>query len=176
MVTDADIREWAAFAGKISRRYYFAGADRDDVYQEALVGLLKGLRTYRPELGVPKRKFLGMAIEYHLISMVKRAQAVKHRPLTDAYRIGGSGDVVATVTEMAPCPRGSVAEIAERREALRVLIDALSELTEFERAAYDGYLAGESYGEMADRLARSEKSIDNSLTRTRRKLRERLAA
>ena len=64
-----------------------------------------------------------------------------------------------------------------RRADLQGFLDTVNDdLTASERAALLGYLSGETYLESANRLARSAKSIDNALTRTRRKVTERLAA
>ena len=176
-VSDDEVRQWYGLAVAISRDYFLQGADHDDVVQEALIGLVKGLQDYRPEFGTTKRTFLGLTIHRQVITAVKAAQRGKHQPLTFAGRIGvGEDGREAPLVELAPDPRGSVEDIIEHREDLRRLAAAVADLTDYERDALLGHMAGETYTCMAERLARSPKSIDNGIQRTRRKLTERLAA
>lgn len=160
----------------LARNFYLQGAEPEDVRQEGMLGLVKGLRDYDPTKG-SLRSFLSLTIQRQLITAFKRAARGKHASLTFSARqaVGESGDLIP-ILDTVPDPRGTVEDAAERRENLRRMTDVLGELSSYERKALEGYVAGETYLEIGTRLARSTKSVDNALSRTRRKIEERLAA
>jgi RNA polymerase sporulation-specific sigma factor len=41
----------------IARRFFLPGGDVDDLLQEATIGLIKAIRDFQPDLGLPFRPF-----------------------------------------------------------------------------------------------------------------------
>lgn len=155
---DAAVREWAPVAEAVARGFFFPGADREDVDQEALIGLWKGLRDFNGT-GV-KGAFLGMAVRRHLIEKTRQARREKHRPLTEAVRhaTNEDGDTVPAV-DLLPAQR-SLEGFAPN------LLSMIDHLPLFERRACIGVAIGMEYRELG-----APKAIDNALQRARRKLR-----
>lgn len=128
-------------ARKIASDYHLPGADRDDVQQEALIGLWEAARAHDPSKGAFPA-FAATVIRRRLASCLKSAHAQKHQPLTRSAR---------TV------PPVSVDD-QETRDRIRAIVAAVPTLTTAERKA------------VADHLNHGRASDDNALYRARVKL------
>ena len=153
--------------------YFLVGGDRDDVLQEAMIGLYKAIRDFDPDHGASFRSFAELCITRQVLTAIKSATRLKHTPLnhsvsfdrpTDDYRYSLSDTVPS---EHAPDPLQllvSDAGVRELRETFRTV------LSELETRVLALYVDGRSYQEIAEELGRQVKSIDNALQRIKRKL------
>lgn len=164
------VAEWLPLAYVISRGYFIPGGDRDDVRQEALIGLWVACRDWDPARGSFK-PFAVMVIRRRLATAVKVATAGKHRCLTDAARTAVvDADVADAVDEIAA--GHTTEDIVEARARLAATVAVVRDrLTEPERRAVVGLLDGRAYVEIGPK-----KRVDNALWRARRKLRIEVAA
>ena len=129
-------------AYKIASRYWIPGGDREDVRQEARIGLWIATQGYDPAKG-SFRAFAKVVVERRLQTCVKVANRHYERPV-----------------ELLP----EMAVTEDRPSELPGLFRALGTLSERERQAVTDHLNGVA--------ARSSRSHDNALTRARKKLRE----
>jgi RNA polymerase sporulation-specific sigma factor len=157
------VARWRPFAFWIARDYFLPGGSTDDVRQEALIGLLTGLRSFDPERGA-LQSFLHLAISRWLQQEVKTANRLKHRPLNDAVGTVALEDGEVEMFDMAPSLVASVEEQFEQREWVRAIVAAARTLTEVER---DGLALVVNGGE----YAHLPKRVDNAIARARQKLR-----
>lgn len=159
MNEDAAVRAWTPLAYRIAARFYLPGSDRDDVQQEALIGLWKALRDFNGS-GV-KAAFLAMAVNRHLATKVKQAGRDKHRPLNEAIRVALDEDgETVPIVDLLEGQRSEGGSAANQLVAMRLL------LTPLERRAVVGVACGMAYAELGE-----FRSVDNALQRARRKLR-----
>jgi RNA polymerase sporulation-specific sigma factor len=159
-----------------ARAYFFHGADTDDVLQEGMIGLFRAIRTFDPVRCSSFRAFADMCIQRQLITAMKGAGRQKHGPLNTyvsfSRPLGGDDDGDRSVADVLPA--GEMADPAEqvvsseRIRALQTYLD--DELSDLEVEVLRMHVDGKSYAEMADRLDRQTKSIDNALQRIKRKL------
>ena len=137
----------------------------DDLFQEGLVGLLKAVRTYD---GVSSAfsTYASSCIGNSVISAVRRyrRQSAVSIPLeeTDQDLVAGAASSPET-------------ELIDRESSALLYARVLSGLSAFERTVFELYLADHSYGEIASRVGKPEKSVANAISRARRKLRAMLA-
>jgi RNA polymerase sporulation-specific sigma factor len=152
------------------RPYFLAGGDSEDLLQEGMIGLLSAIREYDPDGGSSFRSFAELCIRRRVISAARSASRRKHAPLNDGLSLEQlqSGDSQLSFEHvLAP----SAEELVLDRTWTDDFIAANSRfLSEFEADILMDYLSGASYGEMAQRAGRSEKSIDNAIQRIRKKL------
>ena len=152
------------------RPYFLAGGDSEDLLQEGMIGLLSAIREYDPDGGSSFRFFAELCIRRRVISAARSASRQKHAPLNDGLSLeqlqsGESQQVFENV--LVP----SAEELVLDRTSTDDFIAANSRfLSEFEADILMDYLGGSSYAEMAQRVGRSEKSIDNAIQRIRKKL------
>lgn len=156
---------------RCARPYFLAGADNDDLIQEGMLGLLKAVREFDPGKGVPFAQFARVCVSRTIISAVRSSLASRHSVLNDAIPLekplfediaqtsGGEAGIAAD-------PEALVIGM-EAREELLVQLDRL--LSDFEGKVLSLFLDGYSYEEMAAKLGRPVKSVDNAVQRIRRK-------
>ena len=173
------LERYRRFAHAKASGYLLAGADRQDVEQECMIGLYKAVRDFSPEREASFVSFAELCITRQVITAVKNATRHKHQPLNRYVSISGSpgGDdgersVDALLGDhSAPDPADEVVSNARIDSVRRVAAEVLTDL---EVDVLRLYLAGRSYDEIADDLGRELKSIDNALQRIKRKLERRL--
>ena len=165
---DQLVRQWTGFAYTIAGDYFLPGSDIDDLHQEALIGLLKGLRSYEPSRG-PFKPFLSLVIRRHLITAVKFARRFKHLPLTEAARHGVSdeGETLDMVDLLAD-PDADPHEQLVLRSRLVAITDGMAKLSALERRWLLASIHEDGWSH-AD--GRANKAADNAVQRARRKLR-----
>ena len=175
-VLDLLINRYRRFARAKARGYFLIGGDSDDVEQEALIGLYKAVRDYRPDHQASFRAFAELCIKRQIITAIKTATRQKHQPLNQYQSISGTrpGDeageaaideILVSHTDADPCDT-VVAD--ERMERMQESMDRL--LSSLEVEVLRLYVEGKSYQEISDQLGRHTKSIDNALQRIKRKL------
>ncbi len=175
---DGLLRQFRGVALTRSRAYFVAGADREDVFQEAMVGLYKAVRDFRLERGVPFRAFARLCIDRQVLTAVRSSSRLKHRhlnravslfSLTRARQDGGVGDDDPPLPSSGDFDPLENVLATERYEELRDAIPGL--LSARETEVLKLVMAGHGYLAIAGMLACAPKSVDNTLQRIRRKVR-----
>ncbi len=176
------ITRYRRFARAKARSYFLVGADSDDVEQEALIGLYKAARDFRPEHQSSFRAFAELCITRQIITAIKTATRQKHQALNQYVSIsGGRGNDDSgerSVDELIHVHRhgSDPADRIVADERFGVMRDRLAEvLSGLEVDVLGLYVEGKSYQEIGDHLGRHVKSIDNALQRIKRKLELHLA-
>lgn len=159
-----------------SRCYFLVGADADDIEQEALIGLYKAARDYRPDRQASFRAFAEICITRQVITAVKTATRRKHQPLNQYVSISGvgSGDEASdrSLEDLLDDHRmADPADTVVLNERLECMRQSMAEmLSRLEVEVLRLYVEGQSYQEISLQLGRRVKSIDNALQRVKRKL------
>lgn len=172
------IARYKGFVWGKARTYFLAGADRDDIIQEGMIGLFKAIRDYRPDRQASFRSFAELCITRQLISAIKTATRQKHAPLNSYVSLSrpAAGDdqgdrVLADIlTAKEICDPAEI--VISEWEARNIREGFTSALSTFETAVLRLYMDGKSYKEIADTLQRHVKSVDNALQRVKRKIEE----
>lgn len=144
---------------KASKLNKNADVDSDDLYQEGVLGLLEAVRRYNSDKG----RFQPFA-EVCIINRMKNALLKSARGLTiaDDYDLELLSDSAATTEENLILSEQS-AEFSEK-------LSKLLSRREFE--VLNLYLEGFSYRQIAEKLSVPVKSVDNSLSRAKQKLKK----
>ena len=151
-----------------ARPLFLAGGDSEDLIQEGFLGLLTAIRSFDPGRDAAFRTFAEICIRSRLHTAVRAAQGGKHAPLNHSvsYEPPLFDGTNAYLFSSAESPEDVVIgreELKERLEALK------GRLSKFEAQILPPYLSGLSCGEIAQRVGRSQKSVDNAVQRIRRK-------
>ncbi len=155
-----------------ARPLFLAGGDSEDLIQEGTFGLLSAIRQYDPAGGTSFKTFAEHCIRMRLISAIKSASRLKHFPLNDGISLEQlSEEPGAHISAFPEFFRRTPEELVLARESKEELYSAFLQcLSKLEVKVLDLYLEGLSYREIADRLGKSAKSIDNAVQRIRHKL------
>ena len=152
--------------------YFIVGADRDDLLQEGMIGLYKAVRDYSADCGASFRTFAEMCIHRQIVTAIKTATRKKHTPLNTYISLYKASDdpersLIDTLQLAAEDPADTFLG-KERAESMgRLLRDTLSD---FEKRVLSLYIDGCSYVQIAERLGRGAKSVDNALQRIKKKM------
>ncbi|TLM80218.1 MAG: RNA polymerase sporulation sigma factor SigH [Actinobacteria bacterium] len=159
-----------------ARSYFLAGADREDVVQEGMIGLYKAIRDYDPSRQSSFRSFAELCVTRQLITAIKTATRHKHAPLNSYVSLSKPASVeeegerllsdILAAKEVCD-PAELVISAWETASISAGFTDALSAL---ETDVLRLYVDGRSYNEIAESLDRHVKSIDNALQRIKRKM------
>ena len=155
-----------------ARPLFLMGGDSEDLIQEGMMGLLSAIRNYNAAEGTTFRTYAEHCIRMRLLSAIKSASRLKHIPLNDGISLEQLSD--DSGADLSAFPVGFLRnpeELVLARESKEELDAAFSRcLSRFEIKVLDLYLEGLSYREIAQRLSRDAKSVDNAVQRIRRKL------
>ena len=155
-----------------ARPLFLAGGDSEDLIQEGTFGLLSAIRNYDPVDGASFKTYAEHCIRMRLLSAIKSASRQKHFPLNDGISLEQlSEESSADLSALSENFRCNPEELVLARESKEELYAAFSRcLSRFEIKVLDLYLEGLSYREIAERLCKSAKSVDNAVQRIRHKL------
>lgn len=169
------VDKYKNFVRAKARSYFLIGADREDIFQEGMIGLFKAIRDYKPDKLTSFRAFAELCITRQIITAIKTATRQKHIPLNSYVSLNKPiydeesdrtlMDILSTTKITNP------EEIIISREEFLFIEKKMGEiLSSLEWKVLMAYLEGKSYQEIAIELKRHVKSIDNALQRVKRKL------
>lgn len=166
-------RQGDAFA-ELSARYLglirgkaklFEGAaapEKEDLWQEGLLGLYAAAISFRPEGGAAFSTYAGVCVFNRMASAVRRHVSSGNRPLNESVPLEDAGDAAV---EAGP------EDLLELREDFRVLQKRMgAALSPLERRVLALYLNGYRRAEAADLAGIPVRAYDNALHRVRSKL------
>lgn len=169
------INKYEQFVKTKAKSYFLIGADKEDIYQEGMIGLYKAIRDFNPDKLTSFRGFAELCITRQIITAIKTATRQKHIPLNTYVSLNKPMyeeesdrtllDVLVGLTITDP------EEVIISKEEVEHIENEIGKvLSELELEVLMSYLDGKSYQEIACDLDRQAKSIDNALQRVKRKL------
>ncbi|BCZ44083.1 RNA polymerase factor sigma-70 [Clostridium gelidum] len=169
------ISKYENFVKAKAKSYFLIGADKEDIYQEGMIGLYKAIRDFNPEKSTSFKAFAEICIIRQIITAIKTATRQKHIPLNTYISLNKPIyeeesertllDVLAGIKITDP------EELMISKEQIEYIEEKISKvLSGLELEVLTSYLDGKSYQEIACDLEKHSKSIDNALQRVKRKL------
>lgn len=161
---------------KKAKAMFIAGGDSDDLIQEGMIGLYKAIRSYSEEKEASFMTFASMCINRQMCSAVSAANRKKHNPLNSYVSFyapvtgeEGSETVISDIliSEKEQNPEDIIIQ-QERADSIENKIYA--QLSDFELQVIKCYMKGDGYVEIASKLGKTPKSIDNALQRIKTKV------
>lgn len=176
------LNRYRHYARAKARTYFLAGADREDIVQEGMIGLFKAVRDFDIEKNTAFRAFAELCITRQIITAIKTATRQKHIPLNSYVSLNKAASPSSEESENRALEEALVADTIEDPAELVVSSEEIANikasmgrlLSELETEVLQLYIDGKSYQEIADILGRHVKSIDNALQRIKRKLEQHL--
>ncbi|MFN2525406.1 MAG: RNA polymerase sporulation sigma factor SigH [Actinomycetota bacterium] len=173
---EALLARYRHYARAKARAYFLAGADKDDIIQEGMIGLFKAVRDFDPGHRIAFRAFAELCITRQIITAIKTATRQKHIPLNSYVSLNKpltqeSGDDRTMMESLGGTEVLDPAELVVSAEEIAAIREVLARvLSALETDVLHLYMEGKSYQEIAEALGRHVKSIDNALQRIKRKL------
>lgn len=169
------INKYQNFVKAKAKSYFLIGADKEDIYQEGMIGLYKAIRDFKADKLSSFKAFAELCVTRQIITAIKTATRQKHIPLNTYVSL--NKPVYDEESDRTLLDILSVAKVSDpeelliSEEELKYIEKEIGEvLSELEMEVLASYLDGKSYQEIACDLNRHAKSIDNALQRVKRKL------
>lgn len=158
-----------------SRAYFLIGADSEDIIQEGMIGLYKGVRDFNRDKNASFAGFAELCVNRQMITAIKAATRHKHQPLNSYISLNKpvfDDDSEQTYIDLLKEGESLNPEELfigqENKDFIETQV--LKNLSGFETKVLALYLQGRSYFEIAKSLKKTEKSIDNALQRVKKKV------
>ncbi|MGL4991675.1 MAG: RNA polymerase sporulation sigma factor SigH [Sarcina sp.] len=169
------INKYEQFVRAKSKSYFLIGADKEDIYQEGMIGLYKAIRDFKDDKESSFKAFAELCITRQIITAIKTATRQKHIPLNTYVSLNKpiyEEDSERTLLDVIDGFKITDPEalIIGKEEVANIELQIRSVLSSLEMEVLNSYLDGKSYQEIAVDLNREAKSIDNALQRVKRKL------
>ena len=172
------LAKFKPLACKIARKYFLAGQDEEDLYQEAMIGLFKAEQSFNEAAGQDFKSFATLCINRQIQTAVKNSNRKKNKILNESISLNNQGgiDVYESddeeqlyfiIPSSSPLPDDELI-YKEKVNEIKNAID--QKLSTYERKVLSLYLKGLSYKEMGQILEKETKSIENCLSRIKSKL------
>ena len=155
-------------------KFFMAGAEKDDMVQEGMIGLYKAVKSYVPQKQNSFKTFANMCIERQLITAVKNSNRQKHIPLNSSVSLNASAyddnEDVDRIDILNIKTLNDPSDIIANQEYFKDIKEKIKEnLSEFELMVLNEYEKGKSYAAIAEKLNAKTKSVDTAIQRIRKK-------
>ena len=179
LALDFLLDKYKYLASKISRSYFLIGAENEDLLQEAMIGLYSACRKYNESMGTTFKTFATLCINRAIQSAVKIANRQKNKIFNESYSLSSQGtiqkdeqsldedELVLYIPSNEPQPE----DVLMSSETIEEIFKEIDEkLSKKEKKVLMLYLNGLSYLEISNILKENTKSVDNAISRTKKKL------
>lgn len=141
--------------------------EREDLFQEGMLGLYKSALAYNPNMEASFSTFARVCIRHSIISALRIYYGKKNYPIRSSLSL--DGDDNGDIQGLGPIsdPESALIEQENYRSLLKMIDVSLSAL---ERKVIYLFIQGMSYSEISERLQISTKSVGNAIQRIRGKL------
>lgn len=163
---------------KIVSSFYLIGAEKDDLLQEALLGLYKAIKEYNPDKNCSFKSYASVCIKRHIITVIRSSTRQKHNPLNNyiSFNMLTYEDkevyLLEKITNDTIEDPENIVVLKERESIITYTVNKY--LSEFEKKVLSCYFSGLTYTESSDLLNTDVKSIDNALQRIKKKIKNEL--
>ena len=159
---------------RIAGSLYLPGGEREDLAQEARLGIFAAIRGWDSSRSVPFRCFAWLCALREANTAVSAARAAKHQPLNHARSLhrplGEEGASLEDTLVASGRPDDDPVAKTLGRERLRDILDCTGALTELERGALAMSANDRKHRDSARELGVGVRAVNNALQRARRKL------
>ncbi len=175
-VMDYILAKYKPLVRKKANAMFLIGGETDDLMQEGMIGLFKAIRDYDLEQETSFFTFAQLCISRQLYSAIEASNRKKHVPLNTYISFDAESE-----EDGKPLAEVLTADSMENPEQLviaqennRSFFARISGcLSLMEQEVLQEYLAGNNYHQIAQKMGKSTKAIDNALSRIKAKIKER---
>lgn len=158
---------------KMVSSFFILGGEIDDLFQEAMIGLIKAVNSFNCEINGNFKYFAGLCIRRQIITAIRNSKGYNKNLLNNCISLHEITDYESEMTIL-----DKIAAIDEDPEIVFITKEENKEnsymissmLSNFEKSVLAEYGKGKSYEEISITLNKDVKSIDNALQRIKRKV------
>jgi RNA polymerase sporulation-specific sigma factor len=157
---------------KKTNALYLIGGETEDLIQEGMIGLFKAVRDFREDKDSSFSHFAKLCIDRQLYSALSASNRKKHQPLNTYVSLSaGEPENGVPFENLLAGSEDDPEEVVIRQELWSEFQKKLwGNLSKMEQSVLRLYLDGNSYIQIAERMDKTPKSVDNALSRIRQKI------
>ncbi len=140
-----------------ARKFFLVGGETDDLVQEGMIGLYSAIGAFDPAAGKRFKNFAYLCVTRRIYDVLRAA----------GRQILPEEEIDPDTVESGISPEEFLIDDESRAEIRHKMMTVLSD---FEFRVITMYLDGMSYGEISAAMGKEIKSIDNALSRAKKKL------
>jgi len=168
------IENYKGFVTMNARNYFLLGAEKDDLIQEGMIGLLKAIRAYDTEKAASFKTFATICVKRQIITAIKKANSNKNKALNTSIGIENENKETNREIDyfrgLSSYQSYNPEELALSKEQINGLKDYLEEkLSPLETTVFKYMVKGYPYKEIAEIMNEKVKAVDNAIQRIKRK-------
>ncbi len=175
-VIDYLLDKYKGLVRRKARTMFLVGGDTDDLIQEGMIGLYKAVRDYDVRKEASFLTFANLCIDRQIYSAINASSRKKHSPLNSYISFPLLNFLNDNVTNELYMDKQNVNHrnpedlYIDRENALHIEHMLEKELSAFEYEVLKMYIDGADYIEIAERMDKKPKSIDNAIQRIKKKV------
>ncbi|MBR1984187.1 MAG: sigma-70 family RNA polymerase sigma factor [Clostridia bacterium] len=167
----------------IARKFFLINATTDDLIQEGMLGLFKAYRSYNLQSKTSFKTYASVCIKRQIQTALIANNRNKNIPLNTYFSISNQGKILLSIKNednsddddevgfFIASNNLTPEEAVLFREKLNEVDEHINQLlSSFEKKVLHLYIKGLNYIEIAQKLKKEPKSIDNALGRIKIKL------
>ncbi|MCI6537302.1 RNA polymerase sporulation sigma factor SigH [uncultured Eubacterium sp.] len=171
-VMDFLMEKYKYLVRKKANAVFLLGGDTDDLVQEGMIGLFKAVRDF--DAGKSSFfHFADLCIGRQIYHAIEAAGRKKHVPLNAYVSLSGQDADSETVAleDSLNSPQDNPEQMLIDQENVDAFLrDIHAALSPMENKVLEAYLDGWNYRQIAQKMGKTEKSIDNALQRIKAKI------
>ncbi len=163
---DFIVEQFYPMVVKIANQYYGQWSDQDDLIQNGLVGLIKAIYYYKEDKSTFST-FAWKSVDSEMKSFLTYLNRRKHKILTDSLKVDL---LLEEESEDKSSDIGYEPTLVDDYLYEDLMSKISSVLDEDEFELFKMYMQDESYKEIADRIGKNAKYVDNTIQKIKRKI------
>ena len=164
LATEILLRRYMNTVRARARGFFLVGGETDDLVQEGMIGLYAAIGDFKAEAGKSFKNFAFLCVTRHILDAVKVSSRRKNGPLNNSVSLF---DPVLSEFAGEETPEDFLL-IDESKTEFKMKL--MKELSDFEFRVVTMYLEGMSYAQICEATGKDGKSVDNALSRSKKKL------
>ncbi len=164
-------KRYSFIVKRIASSFFIIGGSIDDLFQEAMIGLINAMNSYDGGNGSSFRTYAEICIRRQIISAIRKTKSyemiIRNTSFYDFSNEVEEIILADEYTDLNSNPENVLIHEEEKNQYSSITSEILSN---FEKMVLAEYGKGKSYEEISAALNRNVKSIDNALHRAKKKI------
>jgi RNA polymerase sporulation-specific sigma factor len=168
------VENYKGFVTMNARNYFLLGAEKDDLIQEGMIGLLKAIKAYDTDKAASFKTFATICVKRQIITAIKKANSNKNKALNTSIGIENENKETNREIDyfrgLSSYQSYNPEELTLSKEQINGLKSHLEEkLSPLETTVFKYMVKGYPYKEIAEIMGEKVKAVDNAIQRIKRK-------
>lgn len=171
------VQKYSNYINSLTRSYFIVGGTREDLYEEAVIGILEACKNYNGESLFEDKfdSFVKLCIKRQILDAIKSANTKKNKALNESipfvtYDKEGDEQSVLEIFADRNTSNDPLDLFIDKEKMSERLKKCEERLNEQEKQVLKHYLAGNKQSEIAKILELPVKKIDNTIQKIKAKV------